>query len=148
MKQHASLIPRTLTALILAAITLGVTAEPRRTTEENPVNSSSLDQTQARDFVALLSEVVQNVLARQGRADAFLSVRLDRRHSRLVIDLTQEYLPYGQRHLGGELEDRLHVITTEVVQVSNLDLKIVIENVDYTFDGQGLHYYFPDDFPD
>lgn len=147
MKQScASWIARVLTVVMLSAITFGVAAKPPKPTHEDPINSASLNDEQARNFVALLSDVVQGVLARQGRTDAFISVRLDKSHSRVVIDLTQDYLPQGQRNFGSELQDRLHTITTEIVQMANFDLKIIVENVDYTFDGQGLHFYYPEDF--
>lgn len=147
-KSRANSLYRLFAALALTATTVVASAESSPAAKEEPVNSASLDSEQTRNFEALLSEVVQNELKRQGRAHTFRSVRLDRKNNGVVVDLTREYLPRGLTHMTGELEERLHAITTAVDWIANFELKISIESTSYRFDGHELRYYYPEDFPD
>lgn len=125
----------------------GMTKEPVRVNALNARDTSDLESLLRSEVGIILGR--ENPLPGEPPATSLLrSVRLDKPSNHVFVDLSKAYLPAGIANYSAALEDRLHRMTTGILWTIENELKLSVAGVSFTFDGQPLWFYYPDDFPD
>lgn len=122
---------------------------------KEPVRISTLDAADISNLESLLQSEVGTILTREKprpgeppAASLLRSVRIDKASNHVFVDLSKAYLPAGMTYYSADLQDRLHRVTTGILWTLENELELSVAGVSFTFDGQPLWFYYPDDFPD